>query len=135
MPASVVVKQLEPTIAWIETQRLLAYRNQSWCENIAYKVGVFSKTNHSSTCNLFDQEAQAFSSKARADFQVLHQKLRTSGAQVAFINAYYELESLQTVTFNFNCLWCPKTGYVYEPNYVLPDNQGNEIWYKPINQD
>ena len=135
MPVSLIVKQLEQTLPWLETQGLTAYRNQSWCENIAYNAGFFSKTNSPSTCNLFDGEAQAFSPQARADFQILRYKLRPTGARVAFINAYYESGSLQSVIFNLNCLWCPRTRYVYESSYVLPDNLANELWYKPINQD
>jgi hypothetical protein len=133
--SSLIIAHLEQTLPWIEDQRLSAYRNQSWCKTIAYQAGAFSETKQPKTCNLFDGESLPFSSQARADFQALRQKLRVTGARVAFINAYYSSDSLQSVEFNLNCLWCPRTRYVFEPNYALPEDLGGEIWYQPVNQD
>jgi hypothetical protein len=90
---------------------------------------------HSDSCNLFAGEAQAFTTEARADFQTLRHKLLSTGLRIAFIQAYWIETGLKSVAFDLNCWFCNRTRYVYEPNYVLPEDVENEMWFTPINQN
>jgi hypothetical protein len=112
VPVGVAVEQLEPLLSHIKEQQLSDYRNQSWCQNIAYARGQFSQNNQATTCNLFDGEAMPFTAEARADFQTLRYKLRGSGFRVAFIKAYWNHQELKSAEFDLNCWFCSRTHYI-----------------------
>jgi hypothetical protein len=134
MPASLAVRQLEDVVRELEQSQVTAYRNQNWCKNIAYNYGKFSESSHPTTCNLFEGTPQPFDEQATKEFQKFRRTLRLTGVRVAFVNTYFEAGKLHSAEFHLNCLLCSRTHYVYEPKYVLPANEGSEIWYKAINQ-
>jgi hypothetical protein len=135
VPVKVAVKQHETVLPYLQEHQVRAYRSQSWCKNIAYKAGAFSESTHPSTCNLFDDEPQPLLDQARSDFQSLRRRLRGTGFRIAFINTYWVDNSLKSAEFDLNCWLCSHTRYVYEPNYVLPNDIADEMWFTPINQN
>jgi hypothetical protein len=128
------VGQLERVLPSLEQLRLEAYRNQGWCKNIAYDYGKFSETSHPTTCNLFDGTAQPFDEQARRDFQTLKQRFLFTGVHIRFVNVYYDGETIRLAEFHLECFWCSRTRYVYEPNHVLQEDFGSEMWFDAINE-
>jgi hypothetical protein len=135
VPTSVAIGQLEFLLPYIRKKQLTDYRNQIWCQNLAYAQGQFSQNNQVSACNLFDGEALPFTTEARADFQTLRRQLRGTGLRIAFINAYWTDNQLASAEFDLNCWFFSRTRYIYEPNYALPEDIENEMWFTPINQN
>jgi hypothetical protein len=140
MPASFAAGQLERLLPGLEQTQTEAYRNQGWCKNIAYSYGNFSESSHPTTCNLFEGTPRAFDEQAKRDFQTLRQVLRLTGVRVAFVNIYYEggtvtNERVRLAEFNLSCFLCSRTRYVYEPNYVLPEDMGSEMWFDAVNKN
>lgn len=127
------VEQLATVLPKLEQLRLEAYRNQDWCKNIAYDYGTFSETSHPSTCNLFDG-TPPFDDRATRDFQTLNQTFLFTGVRVRFVNLYYEGETVRLAEFHLECFWCSRTRYVYEPNYVLQEDFGSEMWFDAISE-
>jgi hypothetical protein len=134
IPASFAVKQLESVLPGLEQAQITAYRNQNWCKNIAYSKGNFSETTQPTTCNLFEGEATVFDETANVAFSNLRQTLLFTGVNISFLNAYYEEGKVRQVEFNLNCWLCSRTRYVYEPNHVLPEDIGSEMWFDAINE-
>jgi hypothetical protein len=134
MPASFVVKRLERVLSGLEQAQITAYRNQNWCKNIAYNYGQFSETTQASTCHLSEGEVLAFDETANVAFGDLRQTLLFTGVNISFLTAYYEEDKLRQVEFNLNCWLCSRARYVYEPNYVLPEDMSSEMWFDAINE-
>jgi hypothetical protein len=128
------VGQLGRLLPGLEQSQLEAYRNQSWCKNIAYSYGAFSETSYPTTCNLFDGTAQPFDEQARRDFQILYRTFSFTGVRIRFVNVYYENENVRLAEFHLECFWCSRTRYVYEPNYVLQQDMEGEMWFDAINK-
>lgn len=139
MPKTFAVQRLEALLPNLEQMGLEAYRNQSWCKNIAYNYGTFSETSHPTTCNLFEGTAQPFDEGARRDFQTLNRIFLFAGVRIRFVNLYYENETvedkrLRLAEFHLECFWCSRMRYVYEPNYVLQQDMGSEMWFDAVNE-
>ncbi|MBE9182687.1 hypothetical protein IQ268_29560 [Oculatella sp. LEGE 06141] len=130
-------QNLETAFAMIEQYRVTDYRNQDWCQNIAYAGGQFSDTTHPSTCNLFAGPAPSFTPSATADFRSITQALRRSGVRVAFFDADFNSAGrIRSARFNINCLLCGRVRYEYQPNYgIVPQDIPNEMWFTPINHN
>jgi hypothetical protein len=135
MPKAVAVAQLEKLLPRLGQAQLTAYRNQSWCRNIAYGDGNFSETNSPSTCNLFEGEARPFDEPGRTAFNDLRQSLLLTGVNINFLNVYIEEGKIRQAEFSLGCWLCSRTRYVYEPDYVLPEDRGSEMWFDGINKD
>ncbi len=134
MPASFAARQLQSILPRLEQDHIEAYRNQSWCKNIAYRAGKFSKTSRPTTCNLFQGEPLAFDETAQVVFSNLRQSLLLTGLNVNFLNASFEEGKLKKAEFHLDCSLCSRTRYVYEPNYVLQEDMGKEMWFDAVNQ-
>jgi hypothetical protein len=134
MSKTFAVQRLEALLPELEKMGLEAYRNQSWCKNIVYSYGQFSETSHPTTCNLFDGTAQPFDKKAKRDFQILNRTFLFSGMRIRFVNLYYKNDNVRLAEFDLACFLCSRTHYVYEPNYVLQQDMGSEMWFDAINE-
>ncbi len=135
MPVSVVVGQLEKLLPGLEQTQTNAYRNQSWCKNIAYSYGNFSDTEFPSTCNLFEGEANPFDETAKAAFNDLRRTLLLTGVNINFLNVYVEGETTWLADFSLGCWLCSRTRYVYEPGYVLQEDIPNEMSFNAVNEN
>lgn len=135
LPQSVVIVQLEKLLPRLGQEQTTAYRNQSWCKNIAYSYGKFSDTDSPSTCNLFEGEAEPFDKTAKATFNDLRQTLLLTGVNINFLNVYFEDEKIRMADFSLGCWFCSRTRYVYEPGYVLQEDFGDEMWFDAINKN
>lgn len=135
IPASFAVKQLESVLPRLEQAHITAYRNQNWCRNIAYSYGKFSDTANPSTCNIFQGEVLTFDETSRGAFSDLRQALLFTGVNISFLNVYFEEDKVRQVEFNLGCWLCSRTRYVYEPDYLLPEEIGNEMWFDAINEN
>mgnify|MGYP003543114992 FL=1 len=134
IPKTFAVQQLERVLPRLEGMGLEAYRNQSWCKNIAYDYGKISETSHPTTCNLFEGTAQPFDDRATGDFQTLRRIFLFTSVRIRFVNVYYENETIRLAEFHLECFWCSRTRYVYEPYYVLQEDMGFEMWFDAINE-
>jgi hypothetical protein len=139
IPKTFAVQQLERVLPQLEQLQLEAYRNQSWCKNIAYSYGKFSESRHPTTCDLFDGIPQPFDDRATGDFQTLRQTFLFTGVRIRFVNLYYENETVEDkrvrlAAFHLECFWCSRTRYVYEPYYVLQQDMGFEMWFDAVNE-
>jgi hypothetical protein len=135
LPRAVAVAQLEKLLPKLEQTQITAYRNQDWCKNIAYSNGNFSETTHPTTCNLFEGEAKPFDETSRAAFNDLRQTLLFTGINISFLNVYVEEGKIRMADFSLGCWFCNRTRYVYEPNYVLQEDIGGEMWFDAISKN
>lgn len=111
-----------------------AYRNQDWCQNIAYQYGKFSNTERS-TCNLFQGKPKAFDVRASNDFKTVAEAASSTGVPLYLILdlKYSKQGKLNQAKFHLTNCSCY---YVYSPNYhKLPEDIPNERRYTIINQD
>jgi hypothetical protein len=134
IPKTFAVQQFERVLPRLEAEQLEAYRNQSWCKNIAYTRGNFSETSHPTTCNLFEGTPEPFDDRATRDFQTLHRLFLLTGVRILFVKVYYENDAVRLAEFNLACFLCSRTRYVYEPNYVLQEDMDGEMWFDAINE-
>jgi hypothetical protein len=132
---TVATRQLENLLPKLEQTHLTAYRNQSWCKNIAYNHGNFSETQSPSTCNLFEGEAEPFDETAQDTFNNLQQRLLLTGVNINFLNVYFEDGKIRMADFNLSCWLCSRTRYVYKPGYVLQEDFENEMWFDAVSEN
>lgn len=135
MPVSFAVGRLERVLERLEQEQITAYRNQSWCKNIAYSYGNFSETESPTTCNLFEGEAKPFDDQGRAAFSDLRQSLLLTGVNINFLNVYFADGKIRLADFSLGCWLCNRTRYVYEPGYVLQPDLGSEMWFDAMNKN
>ncbi|MBK7994688.1 MAG: hypothetical protein IPK14_15290 [Blastocatellia bacterium] len=128
------IKDLEQLFNLIEKYQVKDFRNQDWCKNINYIKGKYAKTSKESTCILFEGETKEFNKEAEEDFNLIARELEKTKADVLFFSIKLENNKIATAEFNINCGFC-RPSYVYEPNYKLPENMGQEMIFSRIDNN
>lgn len=139
------VEPLEQIIPFIEQYHLSSYRNQDWCQNIAYSRGAFSSLSGAQdtihTCNyMLTGAVIPFDDQAKTDFARTHDILARTGVLIHILHAEFDRQGhVHSVEFRLNrpgCLFCGKRSYVYQPHYGhLPPDIPKVRWHTTINDN
>ena len=121
---------LASTFPVLTSLQVVAYRDQDWCRNIAYRGGVFSTEPMRATCNLFAGQPVAMPGTPSGEpgFARVRDALRRAqsrgGPAVRFFNADYGPGGrLTAANFALDCSWpfCKsRTSYIYAPDGPAP---------------
>ncbi len=119
----------------LERLGVRAFRDQDWCQNILYRDGAFSKSSHPSTCDLFQEQAVAFTDQALRDFQQVASAVRATGVEVYWLNTQLDEEG-RVIQAEFALSGLGRRTYVYQPAYgKLPDNLPGELEHTAVDSD
>lgn len=100
------VQKLETAFPLLKSKGVLAFRDQSWCRNLQYDRGAFSKTDDpsSTTCNLFNAIFVAeFGGQATLDFEQIEAAFQAMGLSPLYFNMDYDHDGMPSrATFRFD---------------------------------
>lgn len=119
------VNHLARTFDRLKQLRVEDYRNQDWCQNLAYRWGKFSNNNEATTCNLFQGQATAFTPEAQRDFDAIAKTFDIPGTRLHYFSVRYSANG-EIVGAEFSIQDCP-CSYVYRPNYPTPPEDNPDV--------
>ncbi len=130
-----VAQSLETLLPRLETIGLIAYRNQDWCQVVAYNGMAFSNTNQSTCTFVTDISTSPFSAEASAKLTEISDVLSDANIPVRAVQNIKMVGGKFTfVEFHRDCN-C-RTRYVFSPGYGTPPKDiANELWHFPIDQN
>jgi hypothetical protein len=94
-------RRIEAVFPVLERLHVTAFRNQDWCQNLAYAGGAFSKTDSHSTCDLFFEAPRDFDDRASADFATVAGAFSDAGAAPDFVNVRFRNDRVADVEVAF----------------------------------
>jgi hypothetical protein len=128
------VVNLPKVFSTLQNLKVTAYRNQDWCQNVAYTRGKFSGNLKATTCNLFDGTPIPMDARSQQDFQTISNAMATTGVSIHYLSAKYDASD-RLIGAEFNLATICRCSYIYRPRYRLPENMGGEMEFTAINSD
>lgn len=130
-----VVHSLESLFPRLEGTGLTAYRNQDWCQVLAYNEKAFSNTNRSTCVYVTNIATLPFSAEASLKLKEISNILSDAKIPVRSVeNIKISDGKFTFIEFHEDCS-C-RTRYVFDPGYGSPPSDvRNELWHFPIDSN